>query len=431
MLKKIYIFVLLGLLFGSFTLNPLFILNLPFGRFRANDLVIVFQVLFSFVYFVRKRAHERIHDRTDNGKKLAFFYFVMVLLMTLVSKAEVTDFGGNEFIGNIRYTFYFASFFFVLSLLSKDVEEKFLINCMLIHAVAASFLTIAQSLYGPVPLFGASLSIDSDMSSFYNVSTWNQFDSIGSILTRVNLPTIELIVWAFLYMVIEMTAKANLGRLFLMGLFSLVIFINYARGLFAGVILALFVFFFFVNRKDNIGLKMKIKFIVKVLITAGFLLLAMSIIFGADVSGILWDRFTSASQDLSESQGTWQFRMNELEAFKSMDFGWREILFGYGLFPQHSLIGLTTIHFGWGDLLYRGGIVFGMALIIYVIMMLKYLIKKYRYSNDNWTASISKSLFLYIIVLIGFFSSANHLWSYNAYAVIGILSAIIYKRSCR
>jgi hypothetical protein len=427
MVRRLYLLLLLGLFLGAFTLNPLLTAELPFGRMRANDVVVILQFLITCAFFLSLKGR-KVLSSEDRAVRIMALYLGMVLAMTLISKAELSDWGGNEFIANLRRVLYYGSFFYVVSMLRTLDDSAFVLRFAILYAVIGSILTISQSLYGPTPMFGASTSIDSDMYSFYNVSTWSQFDSIAGVVTRVNLPVVSVVIWAFFYFMVKASEKVELRSVVLVALFALAIFIDYARGLFFGVFLALVVFPF-LQKEKGWRLRAVFKYAFAGVVVLIVFLVVASNLFGLDPLKIVQRRLVSGAQDISETGGTWEYRMDEVEAFQASEVGWGDILFGFGLFPRRSFLGLTYIHFGPFDLLYRGGIVFSAILIVYFIWLIKYLYRKIHSSHDRLVINLSKSLLLYNVVLAGFFVSANQFWSEYPYAVTAILSAIIFFRT--
>jgi hypothetical protein len=426
MVRRLYLVVLLGLFLGSFTLNPLLTAELPFGRVRANDVVVIFQLFITCAFFLSLKGRKVLRSK-DQAVRIMSLYLGMILIMTLISKAELSDWGGNQFIANLRRVLYFGSFFYVVSMLRTSSDSSFVLRLMLFYAVVGSILTILQSLYGPTPMFSASISMDSDMYSFYNVGTWNQFDSIGGVLTRVNLPVIYIIIWAFFYFMVKALDKLELKSISLVGLFALPIFIDYSRGLFFGIFLAL-VLLPFLKKEKKWRLRTLFKY---VFIGATILILFVVVasnLFGLDPLKIVQRRVISGAEDISQTGGTWEYRMDEVEAFQASELGWGDILFGFGLYPGRSFLGLTFIHFGPFDLLYRGGIVFSAILIVYLIWLIRYLYKKIYFSPDRLVMNLSKSLLLYNLVLAGFSFSGNQLWSENPFAVTAVVLAMIFFR---
>jgi hypothetical protein len=426
MVRRLYLVVLLGLSVGAFTLNPLLTVELPFGRMRANDVVVVLQFLITCAFFLSLKGHKMLRSE-DKGVRIMALYLGMILVMALISKAELSDWGGNESIVNLRRVLYYGSFFYVISMLKTLDDSAFVLRLLILYAVIGSVLSIWQSFYGPTPMFGASTSIDSDMYSFYNVSTWNQFDSIGGVLTRVNLPVISVIVWAFFYFVVKVFERVEAKSIILVALFALAIFIDYARGLFFGVFLAL-VLLPFLHKEKRWRLKRVFKYAVTGAAILIVFLIASSNLFGLDPLKIVQGRMMSGAQDISETGGTWEYRMDEVEAFQASELGMGDILFGFGLFPRRSFLGLTYIHFGPFDLLYRGGIVFSTILIVYLLWLIRYLYRKIFSSHDRLVINLSKSLLLYNVVHVGFFLSSNNFWSEYPFAVTALVLAMIFFR---
>jgi hypothetical protein len=414
--------VLLGILCGAFTLNPLLTAELPFGRLRANDLVIFAAFLYAIAFFVKNNS-PRFWSCRDSGFRLSVLYLAMIVLMALVSRADQTGWGGNEFIANMRTLLYYGTFFYTIALLRSTSDVRFTLRVLLFYAAAGSVLTIIQSFYGPSPLFGASMSPESDMNSFYAIGSWSQTDSIGNILTRVNLPIIGVILWAFFFTLIRFLEKPRLVDAAFEFLFGTAIFINYSRGLYAGVLLAICALVI-VRSQEHFSFDRVMKKGLKLFafLFVGFLLL--NAIFEFDPVTMIIERLLSAGTDISTSSGTWDFRMNELAAYLNMDLGIREILLGFGLFPHNSAIGLPLIHFGFGDLMYRGGVIFSILLLVYVVWSLRYFGGKTK-DERYLIRSLSLSLLLCTVTYLVFFVSANQFWSDIPYASMAAPTALL------
>jgi len=357
--------------------------------------------------------------------KIAALYLAMILCMTFVSKAEITEWGGNELVANIRQALYFGSFFYVYALVKSLGDIRFARRLLIVFAVLGSILTIAQSIYGAEPMFGAEISSESDMQSFYNVSTWNQFDSIGGVLTRVNLPVISVIVWSFLQKGLSLAKRSNPSTLFMLPLFSAAIFIDYARGLFFGLFLSLAVWAWLEirrRRKQAVATILRLSWI-------GGLVIASLILFAhaldVDYVSELRERLLSAQDDIATTSGSWDFRMDELRQFRDMEVTPIDVALGFGLFPHNSFIGLPYLHYGFGDVMYRGGVFFACILVIFLFKVLKLLIAITERIESRELQISAQACFLYLVVLLGFFVSANQLWSVHPMGVFNIALALV------
>ena len=423
MIRRWFLAILIGILSGAFTLNPLLTAELPFGRLRANDLVVL-TAFFYAVQYLAKSRNRGVLTGADDGLKLSVLYSVMIVLMGLVSRTSETSWGGNELIANLRGLLYYGTFFYVLSLVHSTADVRFTIRILLVYAAIGSTLTIIQSFYGPTPLFGASMSADSDMHSFYQISTWSQTDSIGDVLTRVNLPIINVILWAFFFTVNDLSRRAQISRLLFVFLLAAALFINYARGLFVGILLALFVLLALRSRqRASFGRVLSTFLKIGIGCLIGFL--CLDILFGFNVLSVIVERLAAGGYDISTSSGTWDFRMNELASYLSLDLSLSEVVFGFGLFPQNSPIGLSYIHFGFGDLMYRGGIVNSILLIVFIVWSMRYFHRKVS-GNDSFVGRLSLPPLLSTVTYIGFFVSANQFWSEFFYSSMGAVTALLY-----
>lgn len=415
-IKWPYMFVLLLVLVGVIRLQPLVTINSPVGQIRGDDLLLLIQVSITVMIFI---LTPRIRLLQDYRSRLWLFFTLILFCMTINSPAGLTETGGVESLAQLRRLFYFMSYFYILAMASDSADLNFIFKSLVVIALIGSALTIMQSLSGPEPLFGAVVGKDSD--SYYNIAIWGQFDQIGP-LTRVNLPVIYLVVFLFIYYFIRMHDKNKLSNLLLLGLFSFIIFINFARGLFAGIFVAMAAIYFFRGRILNL------KYF-SIIIGSLVACMAMVLLLTGSVSDIelLPQRMFSAYEDMQYDTGTWAGRMEEAAvyegALQSIDF--RHLLLGFGLYPLKSEVNLESIHVGWIDFPYRGGLLFSFLTIIFLIKFNYWLFLQARHGRDEKIRIISLSLLAYNITYAVFFFGSNHFWTNYFVNINGLISAYI------
>jgi hypothetical protein len=415
-IKWPYMFLLLLVLVGIIRLEPLVTIDSPVGRIRGSDLLLLFQVFVTIVIFCISPKKRLL---TDSMSKLWLFFIFILVCMTINSPSDWTETGGMETFAQLRKLFYFMSYFYILALTSDSSDLNFLFKSLVVIALIGSVLTIMQSLSGPDPLFGAVVGKDHD--SYYNIAIWGQFDQIGP-LTRVNLPVIFLVVFLFNYYFARMLEKINLFPLFLVGLFSLIIVINFSRGLFAGIFIALVALYFFRGRIIN--LKYFSIIVGSLLVFSG-----MFYLFAGDLTDfeLMPERAMSGYQEMKYETGNWAGRMEEVELYENamQRADAKTWLLGFGLYPVKSEVGLEFIHVGWIDFPFRGGILFSLLNIFYLIGFNYWLFRRATHGQDEKIKIMSFSLLAYNITYAIFFFGSNHYWSSYFVNINGVISAYI------
>ena len=301
----------------------LFICTLYFGFFSLPDKVpgLVRDILFVPLLIYSIATWKKSPKGDLLGKILifsfgAFIFYNMILLVSAKKYlSEITS------LMNIRDVYPFFLFFITIALV--DDKEKFMktIKFGLVMSVFAALVAIAQSIYGPTPMF--------DPEGFYNIGHWEgQGGMMIGPIARVTLPTLYLIYIVFISMIIYYLVAGKIKYSWITILLITAILISFTRSTWLATLVALIISAFFLNR--NMLIKKNTYSVSFILLTVLTLSIVVFIMLDNPISVSLNDRLLSIFSDLQNSSGTFGYRLLNLQRFVDT---WKSFGFLFGVDP--------------------------------------------------------------------------------------------------
>ncbi len=340
----------------------------------------------------------------------AFIFYNVILLVTAEKYlSEITS------LLNIRDIYPFILFFITIAIVND--KEKFLttIKFGLIMSVVASVIAIAQSIYGPTPMF--------DPAGFYNIGHWEgQGGMMIGPIARVTLPTLYFVYIVFIAMILHYLLTGKIIYPVAMLLVIIVILISFTRSAWLATMGAIIVASLFLN--SNLLIKKNTFSISFILLTLLSGVIVVFIMLDNPISTSLNERLLSIFSDLHNASGTFGYRMLNIQRFIDI---WRS--FGFFLGVDPFFIGRfgepTLADVGYVYVLVTTGLIGFVLLITIWILGFFYgrkLLKAGCKSNTNELvisgAVLSASIIYFIICQ-----------AYTQYGFVTSLFSIVYGMS--
>jgi hypothetical protein len=408
----------IGVVFGAFNLAPIF--DFPIGSFsiRGNDLFIWPLVGYTFVQFCRR-------DKFEFYRKHPLFrvyglYFALILFMMFNSLFLMSSTYTNILLLSRNLIPFMGIFFITLAVVKSRHQVKAAVAVMVIYSILLGVVTIIQSLSGPTPILN-----DDSNTGFYVTVGWSQHVSSIEGITRVNLPSIAMIIASAVYFFVDNLWLKHRRNMVLLPLFLSAIIINYSRAQIIGVIITfLLILFMYSAAKTR-----RSKWIVYVLVLTAGLYVVTNVweSFGFKEFGIaVIQRLFSSTQDIQQQEGSWLTRLVEVtNAFRIWRSNFWYIVFGLGIEPIKILAGITStgiyVHIGYYDVLLRAGILGSVIMFVFFITLLWYTFKQRSRGTNPDTQILYITTFGYHVVLLVFFFSSNEYFNGCYMAVLGVM----------
>jgi len=301
----------------------LFICALYLGFFNLPDVIpgIVRDILFIplIIYSIvtwKKSPGGTLLEKTLIFSFGVFVFYNMILLVSAEKYlSEITS------ILNIRDIYPFILFFIIIAIV--DNEKKFVKTIWygLIMSVVAALFSIAQSIYGPTPMFDTEL--------FYNIGHWEgQGGMMIGPIARVTLPTLYLIYIVFISLIIFYLVAGKIKYHWLLILLVIAILISFTRSAWLATMVGLIVSMFFLS--SNTLIKKNTYSVSFILLTILSVLIVVFIMLDNPISASLNDRLLSIFSDLQNASGTFGYRLLNFQRFVET---WKSFGFYFGVDP--------------------------------------------------------------------------------------------------
>jgi len=301
----------------------LFICALYLGFFNLPDSLpgilrdVIFIPLLIFSILTWKKSSKG--DLLEKILMFSFGVFIFYNIILLVSAekylSEITS------LLNIRDIYPFILVFITIAIVND--KEKFVktLKFVLIMSLVAALFSIAQSIYGPIPMFDTEL--------FYNIGHWEgQGGMMIGPIARVTLPTMYLVYIVFISLIIFYLVAGKIRYLWLLILLVIVILISFTRSAWLATMVALIVSTFFLSR--NLLIKKDTYSISFILLTILSVLIVVFMTLDNPISASLNDRLLSTFSDLQNTSGTFGYRLLNFQRFVET---WKSFGFFFGVDP--------------------------------------------------------------------------------------------------
>lgn len=243
------------------------------------------------------------------------FYNVILLVSTEKYLSEITS------LMNIRIIYPFLLFFITIAIVNTKEKFKRTILIGLIMSVVASATSIAQSIYGPTPMF--------DPAGFYDIGHWEgQGGMMIGPIARVTLPTLYFVYLVFITLILYFMVSGKIKYPVVLVLVTIVILISFTRSAWLATLVALIMAILILNRNRLINKNtFFISFILLILLSGAVVVFIM---LDNPISVSLNDRLLSVFSDLQNASGTFGYRLLNLQRFVEV---WKSFGFYFGVDP--------------------------------------------------------------------------------------------------
>lgn len=392
----------------------LFICALYLGFFNLPDVIpgIVRDIVFIplLIYSIVTWKKSPVGTLLENVLIFSFGVFIFYNMVLLVSAekylSEITS------LLNIRDIYPFILFFITIALV--DDKEKFVktIRYGLIMSVVAGLFSIAQSIYGPAPMFDTEL--------FYNIGHWEgQGGMMIGPIARVTLPTLYLIYIVFISMIIYYLVAGKIKYPLIMSLLAIAILISFTRSAWLATMVALMISAFFLNRNSLIKKNTYSASFILLTILSGSIL--VFIMLDNPISASLNDRLLSIFSDLQNASGTFGYRLFNLQRFIET---WKSFGYYFGVDPffigRYSEPTLSDV--GYVYVLVTTGLVGFVMLVSIWIMGIFYAVKTLRTGARSETRELTLTGAVLLASIIYFIICQV----YTQFGFVSSLFSIIY-----
>ncbi len=246
----------------------------------------------------------------------AFVFYNLILLVSAEKYlSEITSFL------NIRTIYPFLLFFITITIVNTKEKFRQTIKFGLIMAVVATATALAQSIYGPTPMF--------DPDGFYDIGHWEgQGGMMIGPIARVTLPTLYFIYIVFIALVLYFMISGKIKYPVIFLLIVLVILISFTRSAWLATLVSIIAAIIILNRNLQINKNtFSISFILLTLLSG---VIVVFIMLDNPISTSLNDRLLSVFSDLQNSSGTFGYRLLNLQRFVET---WKSFGFYFGVDP--------------------------------------------------------------------------------------------------
>lgn len=246
----------------------------------------------------------------------AFIFYNMILLVSAEQYlSEITSFL------NIRMIYPFLLFFITITIVNCKEKFRRTIKFGLIMSVVAAATAIAQSIYGPSPMF--------DPAGFYDIGHWEgQGGMMIGPIARVTLPTLYFVYLVFIALVLYFMKSGRLKYPVIFFLVIIVILISFTRSSWLATLVAIIAAIIILNRNLQINKNtFSISFILLTLLSGAVVVFIM---LDNPLSASLNERMLSVFSDLQNASGTFGYRLLNLQRFVET---WKSFGFFFGVDP--------------------------------------------------------------------------------------------------
>lgn len=243
------------------------------------------------------------------------FYNLILLVSTEKYLSEITSFL------NIRIIYPFLLFFITITVVNDKEKFRKTIKFGLIMSVVAAVTAIAQSIYGPSPMF--------DPAGFYDIGHWEgQGGMMIGPIARVTLPTLYFVYIVFIALVLYFMISGKLKYPIILFLVIVVILISFTRSSWLATLVAIIAAIIILNRNLQINKNtFSISFILLTLLSGAVVVFIM---LDNPISTSLNERLLSVFSDLQNASGTFGYRLLNLQRFVET---WKSFGFFFGVDP--------------------------------------------------------------------------------------------------
>ena len=327
-----------------------------------SDLLIVPLIIYSVLSWKKSPKSDLMEQMLISVWSCFVVYFILVLISAEKYHSKITS------ILNIREIYPFILFYFTPVIINSREKLIKVLKFVLVLSAIASVFAVAQSIYGPIPMF--------DPTGFYNTGHWaGQGTVMIGPISRVALPTMYLIYSVSIGIVIYDLVKGKLKFLPLIILLTISILISFTRSFWlATTIAVIFTVIILIRYRLISKNTFYISFISLIVIVGLILVLIM---LDNPVSISINDRLLSIFSDIHNTSGTYSLRLISLQKFIEI---WRSfgVFFGIDPFFIGRFNEPTLSDVGFVYVLVTIGLV-GLILLISIwILGISYAIKTLR-----------------------------------------------------
>lgn len=246
---------------------------------------------------------------------LYIFYNVILLVTAEKYLSEITS------LLNIRDIYPFFLFLITIAIVNDKKKFHTTIKFGLVMSVVASVIAIAQSIYGPTPMF--------DPAGFYNIGHWEgQGGMMIGPIARVTLATLYFIYIVFIAMILYYLVAGKIKYPIIIVLAIAAILISFTRSAWLATMVAIIVAIVFINGNRLIAKNtFSISFILLTVLSGAIVVFIM---LDNPISASLNERMLSIFSDLQNASGTFGYRLLNLQRFMEI---WRSFGFFFGVDP--------------------------------------------------------------------------------------------------
>jgi len=281
----------------------------------VSDLLIVPLIVYSVLSWKKSPKNDLMEKVLISFWSCFVIYFILVLVSAEKYHSKITS------ILNIREIYPFILFYFTPVIINSKEKLIKVLKFVLVLSAIASLFAVAQSIYGPKPMF--------DPTGFYNTGHWaGQGTIMIGPISRVALPTMYLIYFVSIALVIYDLVKGKLNFLPLIILLTISILISFTRSFWLATTIAVIFTVIILIRNLLINKNTFYISFISLIVIAGLILLL--IMLDNPISISINDRLLSIFSDIHDTSGTYSLRLISLQKFIEI---WRSFGVFFGIDP--------------------------------------------------------------------------------------------------
>jgi hypothetical protein len=281
----------------------------------VSDLLIVPLIVYSVLSWKKSPKNDLMEKVLISFWSCFVIYFILVLVSAEKYHSKITS------ILNIREIYPFILFYFTPVIINSKEKLIKVLKFVLVLSAIASLFAVAQSIYGPKPMF--------DPTGFYNTGHWaGQGTVMIGPISRVALPTMYLIYFVSIALVIYDLVKGKLNFLPLIILLTISILISFTRSFWLATTIAVIFTVIILIRNLLINKNTFYISFISLIVIAGLILLL--IMLDNPISISINDRLLSIFSDIHDTSGTYSLRLISLQKFIEI---WRSFGVFFGIDP--------------------------------------------------------------------------------------------------
>jgi len=281
----------------------------------VSDLLIVPLIVYSVLSWKKSPKNDLMEKVLISFWSCFVIYFILVLVSAEKYHSKITS------ILNIREIYPFILFYFTPVIINSKEKLIKVLKFVLVLSAIASLFAVAQSIYGPKPMF--------DPTGFYNTGHWaGQGTVMIGPISRVALPTMYLIYFVSIALVIYDLVKGKLNFLPLIILLTISILISITRSFWLATTIAVIFTVIILIRNLLINKNTFYISFISLIVIAGLILLL--IMLDNPISISINDRLLSIFSDIHDTSGTYSLRLISLQKFIEI---WRSFGVFFGIDP--------------------------------------------------------------------------------------------------